>query len=71
MHKLRSSTMREMDKIKAQIGKKVTDIKFEWDDGIDDYSIESVTFEDGVKLELWGIGSCVGGCIEKWERKES
>lgn len=63
--------MNEIDKLKMQIGKKVTDIKLEWDDTLDDYYIESITFEDGTVLELWGRGTCVGWCLEKWEGKTS
>lgn len=51
--------MKETDKLKELIGEKVTDIDIKWDNLIDDYYIESITFDNGAVLELWARTPCV------------
>lgn len=50
--------MKDINKLKAQIGKKIVDIEIEWDDVFEDYHIESITLEDGTVLEMWGSADC-------------
>lgn len=61
--------MREIDKLKKLTGKKVANIKIEWDDLFEDYFIESITFDDDTVLELWCRADCVSFALEKWESR--
>lgn len=54
----------ELDKLKGLKGKKIADIKLEWDDALDDYFIESIIFEDGTVLDLWGRSDFVSWVVD-------
>lgn len=56
----------DVDKLKGLIGKKVKDIKIDWDGAIDDFRLETIEFEDGTVLELWTKGNCVLFFLDKY-----
>lgn len=55
----------QVDMIKTLRGKKVADIKLEWENEIDDYYLDSIVFDDGTVLELWGNGFCAQWHVEE------
>lgn len=55
----------DIDKLKAQTGKKVVDIELGWDDVFEDYHIESITFEDGTVLSLYGKADCAWWILDE------
>jgi len=56
----------QLDLIKTLKGKKVVDVKLDWDDRIDDYYLDSIIFDDGTVMELWG-----DDYLARWEITES
>jgi len=54
----------EIDRLKALKGKKVVDFELIWDNTLDDYSLESITFEDGTMVELYGKDESVLWFVE-------
>jgi len=54
----------EIDRLKALKGKKVVDFELIWDNTLDDYSLESITFEDGTMIELYGKDESVLWFVE-------
>lgn len=59
--------MREIDKLKGLVGRKIVDINIQWNDILDDYCIKSITLGDDAVLELWAQSDCVVFATEKWE----
>ena len=57
----------DLDKIRDLPGKKVVKVNIEWSNTLDDYYIDSIEFDDGSTLELWGDRSYAVWTFEEWQ----